>query len=208
MREYKNLKLDKNSVYPTICSFFTPNWEYPQWGKRLAKNCTDLGLNYYISEYPDSKGYLSNCRIKPEHIRRVLQETNTPVLWIDVDGSIYKTPEIFKNCNKDFMAKMMAPERSRYWHVGTLFFNNTPMGTTFLNAWADATNDSSGSDELILDNLWNQSDFKDTMSYSDIPPEYFRMKNKRYRPSNTDVIVHRISTGDAKLKLKKANAYV
>lgn len=205
MKNYINYSLDLESKYPTICSLYTPNWEYPAFAEKLAKNCEELNLNYNICGYEDTGSYLRNCRLKPNHIQSVMEDLNRPLLWIDVDGSIYKKPEIFVNTEKDFMAKKMPVNRVRYWHVGTMFFNNTHMGKNFLKAWVEKTNTISGSDELALDLLWNEGEFEKCLSFSDIPVYYFRIKNRKYSPNTKDVIIHRISRGEDKLKLKKTN---
>lgn len=203
MKNYINYDIDTELKYPVICSLYTPNWEYPIWAKKLAGNCETLKLDYNICGYEDTKSYLKNCRLKPNHIQKVMKECDRPVLWIDVDGSIYKKPEIFVNTKNDFMAKKMAAQRQRHWHVGTIFFNNSNMGKQFLNAWVEKTNSIKGSDELALDILWKEGRFNNSLSSSDIPASYFRIKNKKYVANNSDVIVHRISTGEAKTKEMK-----
>lgn len=175
----------------TLISFYTKDWQYPQHAKRLAAECEALGMPCVIEELPSTGSYLKNTCMKPQFILDKLQELKSPVLWVDVDGSIYKCVEMV-NC--DFAARRMSPERNRTWHVGTMCFNYTPNMLKFLERWIENTGNLS--DESALEKTWQQ--FGATIDTVDLPPEYFYIEQRGKRPPTGTVIMHRISSSAMK----------
>ena len=179
-------------MYPLIVSFYTDDWEYPQHAERLRRECDSLGLDHRIERRESRGGYLQNSCIKPEFIRDCLQE-GCPVLWVDVDGSIFARPDWFLDDNWDFQArKMDKRHRKREWHVGTMWFNYNDRVMEFVSQWVKNT--GAISDESALEKTWRQVKLKSV----DIPPEYFQIESSR-RPHLPDtVILHRISNSPIK----------
>lgn len=185
----------------TIISFYTNDWTYPAHAERLKKECDAIGINSLIEELPTTGSYLKNTCMKPQFILDKLNEIKSPVLWVDVDGSIYKKPELIDMLDCDFAAKRMSAERSRTWHVGTMWFNYTPRMIHFLESWIK--NIGVISDESALEKTW--SEMSGLISTYDLPPEYFHIiRRTREIPKDT-VIAHRISDGESKkLELPEA----
>lgn len=180
-------------MLPLIISFYTPDWEYPKHAERLKKECESLHLEYRIEERSSRGGYLENTCIKPEFIRDMLHEEKRPVLWIDVDGSIYDQPTFFDGIDADFAAKRMPKNRNRSWHVGTMWFNYNLGVLDFIDRWIELTGELS--DESSLEEA--HKEFK-SLKISDIPPEYFRIEERRKAPPNGTVIMHRLSNSESK----------
>jgi hypothetical protein len=192
--------------YPTIISFYTQNWKYPSYATAMKRDCTRLGLQHHIVERADTRDWLKNTRLKPKFIYETLLELKRPVLWIDVDGSILKVPEIFKaDYPFDFAAKKKSTTSERIWHVGTMYFNYTPSAMDFLKEWNDKIVDEKWSDELSLDLLWKQHKESSTNLRTDeLPVQYFKMLNANAPdPNNDTVICHRASKGDSKMAYKR-----
>jgi hypothetical protein len=192
--------------YPTVISFYTPDWEYPNYAHKMKDDCDRIGLHHHIVEKPDSKDWLKNTRMKPQFIYETLLELKRPVLWIDVDGSILNLPEIFKGDYPfDFAAKKKSNLSDRIWHVGTMYFNYTPSALEFLEEWCEKIVDDEWSDELSLDILWKKhSETKDSLRSSDIPRQYFKILNNHNRQPEWDtVICHRASEGKSKMAFKR-----
>lgn len=181
-------------MYPLVVSFFTDDWGYPRHAERLRAECDRLGLDHRIERRESRGGYLQNSCIKPEFIRECLQ-AGRPVLWIDVDGSIFAKPDWFLDTNWDFQARKMDKKtRKREWHVGTLWFNPTPQTLEFVDAWVDRTGDMT--DESALDQVWKSRDWN--LRTRDIPADYFViLRDGRPRPPKC-VIGHRLSKGESK----------
>ena len=192
-------------MMPMVASFYTPNWEYPASAVRLRQECEGLGLDHYIQERPDAGGYLENCRQKPVYLLEVMRRHDRPLLWIDVDGSILRQPMELEVMHVDFGACPMR-KSGRQWHVGTLYFNNTPGALALLERWV-AELDSRTSDEAALDRVWRSPGWPATTA--ELPATYFavRRSNGRImslRPKNRIVIMHRLSTSPAKAAAKAA----
>jgi hypothetical protein len=173
-----------------IVSFFTADWQYPQHASRLAKECADLGLRYRIEQLQTTSSYLRNCCMKPAYIRMCLEEEKGPVMWMDVDGSIFQKPDFFSDDDPfDFQAKRMnSMNRRRAWHVGTMWWNYTDEARSFIDRWVDNTGEST--DESSLEYTWRQPH---NLRTRDIPKSYFEiLRDKRSRPQDV-VIGHRLS---------------
>ena len=178
---------------PTLISFFTNDWEYPAHAKRLKRECEILKIDYVIKERPSAGGYLENTCMKPFFILECLKELKKPVLWVDVDASIYKTPALLKNLNADFAAMPKAAGMSRKWHVGTLWFNYTPKAIKFLEKWCKLSHKLS--DESALQDLWEN--YQDINCF-ELPATYHLLLIHGNKPSHQTVIAHRISDGKSK----------
>lgn len=175
-----------------IVSFYTDDWVYPEHAKRLAGECDRLGLPHRIEKLASTRSYLRNCCLKPAYIQTCLQDAKEPVLWVDVDASILAPPTFFQDDDPyDFQAKRMGPQRTRTWHVGTMWWNYTPEALVFIERWVANTGEST--DESALEFTWRQDH---NLRTRDIPAPYFRIM-----PDEAGaVIVHRLSTGEAKLR--------
>ncbi len=194
------------SEYPTIISFYTRNWEYPEYAKKMKRSCVQLGLEHHIVEKQNTGNWLKNTAIKPHFILEALQELKRPVLWIDVDGSILKRPELLKSgYPHDFAARRMAEHRSRIWQVGTMYFNYTEATLNFLNVWTSELPKYRGSDEGALDIIWRSNpELVDTLSVGELPKEYFEMlRGTGAVPSSDTIVCHRASKDDSKMEMKR-----
>lgn len=178
---------------PILISFFTNDWQYPQHGERLKGECRNLGIQYDIQELPSAGGYLQNTCMKPQFILEMLKKHKQPVLWVDVDASIYATPDFFNDLEVDFSGRPKVGRQAdgRKWHVGTMWFNYTPKTLIFLERWVELSNKVS--DELALHELWGE--FQD-ITYVEMPESYHRIMN--VDSSRGVVISHRISSGRSK----------
>jgi len=176
----------------TLISFYTKDWKYPQHAQRLCGECEQLGVPCVIEELPTTGSYLKNTCLKPQFILDKLEELKSPVLWVDVDASLFKYP-CFED-RVDFAARRMAETRKRTWHVGTMWFDYTVHMIAFLKRWIENTGELS--DESALERTWQE--LGDTLVTADLPPEYFYIERKGQTPPCDTVIMHRISDGPVK----------
>lgn len=186
--------------HPTVISFYTPNWKYPEYAKKLQEKCEFLGLQHHILGITDQGDYLKNCCYKPKFIYESLKSLKTDVLWIDVDGDILKLPDLFleeKFNSIDFAAKKMNKNRSRTWHVGTMWFNYTEAMLFFLEKWIELTGDLS--DESSLEQAWKL--YGSSIVTYDLPQEYFIIPKWHGNQNKNAVVIHTISDGESKNKV-------
>lgn len=189
---------------PTIISFYTDDWEYPKHAERLKKECNNLHILYDIRQLPSTKDYHANCRLKAEFILQRLQELKTPLLWIDVDGSLLKTPvelsKLSQNYDVGLRPRRVIHSNGYNWHVGTMWFNYTGPALEFLTTYATT---ASGTDEHKLQQAWLKH--QHNIRVYTLPEKYFvviNSSNRKNLPEDT-VIAHRISKSDLKLAAKK-----
>lgn len=176
----------------TLISFYTKDWKYPQYATALKMDCERLDVPYRIQELPTTGSYLKNTCLKPQFILDKLNELKSPVLWVDVDASLYGYPDC--KYAVDFAARRMPEHRDRTWHVGTMWFNYTPVMISFIQKWIENTGNLS--DESALDRTWRE--IGDTITTADLPPEYFYIEKKGRSIPNGTVIMHRISKSPIK----------
>lgn len=199
----------------TLISFYTKDWQYPQHAKRLKRECDALGIPSVIQELPSTGSYLKNTCLKPQFILDKLKELKSPVLWVDVDGSVLQKPKLTYKIDVtslesprqeyaesplssgfDFAARRMAETRSRTWHVGTMWFNYTPAMIEFLEKWIENTGRIS--DESALEKTWQDHGWM--IETYNLPPEYFYIERRGKPIPQGTVIMHRISSGESKKK--------
>ena len=193
-------------TYPIIISFYTKSWTYEQHAKRLREECDRLGLRHHIAELPDTGGWISNTRLKPEFIRKSLNELKEPVLWVDVDGSICRHPTFLSlPTSLDFMGRHQRTGPKRTWHVGTMFFNYTDKITKLLDHWCERS--KNGTDEASFDVVWKELAETLGLSSVELPAEYFEiLTSDNARPTSHTVICHRLSKCERKLAMKRRHA--
>lgn len=193
---------------PRIISFYTQDWEYPQHARRLSQECTALGLQHRIDCRSSTGSYLGNTCMKSQFVRECLDQETDPLLWIDVDGSIYRHPRELESLDGYDMAARRRRQVNEYgyaWHVGTLWFAPTPATREFVRIWSEH---STGTDENRFQEAWRQ--MQDRIRIYELPEQYFFIYNSTNRhnlPLDT-VIAHRISRSDMKLREKEISRQI
>lgn len=191
-----------DSNFPILVSFYTDTWQYRTYSDALKADATRLGLSHHIVEQESDKFWFKNTRIKPIFLLNAFRELQHPMLWIDVDGSLYKKPDEFAlPITYDLMMRRKPANHNRKWHVGTMFLNNTQNVENFLCRWVEYLDIyPNASDELCLDYMRRKGELDFLNIAENIPSSYFVM-NKENRPSSSTVILHRESGGsDKKLR--------
>ena len=183
-----------SSDYPLIVSFYTDDWLYPTHARQLRAECNRLGLDSHIERRPSAGGYLENTCQKPTFLLECLERFQRPVLWIDVDGSIRRLPDHFRERGWDMQARRMPPVRPRTWHVGTMYWEPTDVALAFIRRWIELTGDMS--DESSLEQAWQEQGH--TLKARDIPSTYFEIPTPRRPMTRECVIFHRLSSGASK----------
>lgn len=186
-------------MFPLIISYYTKTWDYEKHAERLRKECNNLGLKHEIKLIESSGSWISNTRLKPKFIKDCMDEYDSPLLWIDVDGSIYKTPDFLKDCQYDFVGRHQRTGPMRTWHVGTMFFNNTEGGKRILNAWNEQCTIGTGTDEAAFEEAWKSVN---DVSYKELPDTYFLILDGTTERKHDTVIAHRLSKCPSKMEMK------
>lgn len=184
-----------------MISFYTPNWKYPEYAHALTEDCKRLGVNYLIESRQDTGDYLANCRLKPAYIAECLRRLDGPVLWIDVDGSLYWQPTLLEgDIGYDFGARRKPPTSPRTWHVCTLYF--TPNALPFVDEWTKACEKQKWSDESALNAMWDEGI---QIPAFELPASYHHIWDHGDVPAEL-VIGHRLSDSEQKNQFMRQRA--
>jgi len=140
-----------NDNTPIVISYYTNNWEYPDRAATLAKDCEMFCLESDIVELVDQGSWIKNTRMKGEFVHQKLEEHKRPVLWVDGDSRILKSPIGISDA-ADFAAVRAKSPSKKTWYAGTLYFNYTGPGREIARLWAKST--ITGSDHMALENVW------------------------------------------------------
>ena len=188
-----------------IISFYTPDWEYPRYADLLRRDCDRLGLDHHIVEKPSTNSYVKNCQIKAFFIRDTLEEFRCPVLWIDADGSLIRSPELLMSpdiLDHDIAGNHPkdAPHRV---HVGSIWFNYTNNTRKFVDTWCGGIERKNPLDDAAFNGTWDL--MKNEIKFFALPPAYFYILKNHDDPVPNDVyIVHRLSKSDLKWAYKQS----
>jgi len=184
----------------TVISFYTPNWEYPTHAERLRQECRRLRLNHVIEQRTTTGSYLRNCCLKPGFISECMASFSGPLLWVDVDASIFHVPTFFQSLppSTDIAAKQRADTSDLVWHVGTIWFQNNNTTREFVDTWRSI---GTSTDERSFNVTCAK--MKDRLNIADIPPAYFQIQQRSAPVLPETVILHRISSSPEKLSEKR-----
>ncbi len=187
---------------PTVISFYTPDWDYPEYAKKLQADCQRFGLSCWIIEKSSRRDYVQNCNLKPGFILEALRKFESPVFWIDIDGSIIDAPELLFDDHLqefDIAGNRSIKDPSRI-HVGSIWFNHNPLVLDFVEQWNDRVQQR-GLDDAVFNSLW--SAYSDQIKFYQLPDHYFFLHADQTKPIPSDtVILHRLSSSDLKWQYK------
>lgn len=121
-----------------IISFYSDTLHsnyYSQSANLLKSDCDRLGLDYHIENLKGHSEYKKNCKMKPFFILDGLKKFNQPVVWLDCDSRIVKTPTFQNLENVDFAGVKKKENNGQAMIASTLFFNNTKSSLGLLEEW-------------------------------------------------------------------------
>lgn len=136
----------------TLISYYTDNWAYPEYARKLKGRCRELQISYRVKHLQDTGTWISNTRLKPQFIYETLLSKNTPILWVDVDSTLVQAPPVDLSYDVGAVPKRVKTEKTFF--VSTIFINNTPKGIEFAKRWAECPIE--GSDHMAMEHIWRE----------------------------------------------------
>jgi len=154
---------------------------YSRSASMLKKDCERLKLDYHIENLQGHSEYKRNCKMKPGFILACIKKFNQPVVWLDCDSRIVKTP-FFENLQSvDYAGVKRGGDADPTMIASTLFFNTTESSIKLLEEWArrcELTENSERADHSILIDLLNEK--SDTnLVFQWLPDSYGAIWNNR-----------------------------
>lgn len=122
-----------------IVSFYSDTLHskyYSQSAFQLKQDCERLKLDYHIENLQGHNEYKKNCKMKPFFILNCIKKFNQPVVWLDCDSRVVKTP-IFTDLEKvDYAGVKRGGDKDPVMIASTLYFNITDSSMKLLEEWS------------------------------------------------------------------------
>ncbi len=163
--------------FPVIISYFTVDTPYEDEAKKLTASCESLGLKYCIEGVPSFSKWEANCAYKARYVYEKWKELNAPVMWIDADAIVKRTPLLLYRTDVDF-----AIHKIDRWEIasGTIFFNQTDPAEKLLQEWMRRCENASDTwDQHHLDMAWESVASRHPIKTLWLPQSYTRIFDRK-----------------------------
>lgn len=109
---------------------------YEKCSVDLIKSLGHFGVPYEIEQLNSLGSYKLNCSRKPKYILDKLDEWDCPLLWLDIDTILLKSPDAFGvlSDDVDVVISSAIPNVAGI-KASPLLFNNTDNAKSFLGTW-------------------------------------------------------------------------
>jgi len=131
---------------------------YTNHAKRFISECEKYDLDYHVEELKGEGNYFKNCRLKAGFIQSCMDKFKMPLVWLDIDTYIERSPDIDNLSNVDFagvkrLQTIEKPKPRKFYgdrsgdrndksfksgypiFAHCLFFNSTPNSLKVLETW-------------------------------------------------------------------------
>lgn len=152
-----------------IVSGYTKNTPYEKEINNLRISLKQFGFtDEHLVPFENKGTWEKNCQYKAYIIKEKLKQLNTPVVWLDADAVLKKSPDIFCQINEDLGLCFYRQELMS----GTLFFKPTENNFKLLDEWIKLNNENPQKwDQKVLQqivNNWKINYYKLPLSYCKI----------------------------------------
>ena len=168
---------------------------YSQSAKLLKSDCDRLKLDYYIENIKGHSEYKKNCKMKPFFILECIRKFKQPVVWVDCDSRIVKTPTFENLSDVDYAGVKRGGNADPVMIASTLYFNNSEASIKLLEEWsrrcALKENNERADHSILLDYLKNK---KENLVFKWLPDSYgvifFNRLTEEYILQNSVIYTH------------------
>lgn len=124
---------------PLFVSFYTP--DYARAAGRLMESLRKFKLEHEVVPTDDTGRWVLNCGKKPQFIWNMISANpNRPIVWLDADCEIKRTPRILLNRRLEDIAVcryVWRKARKPELFSGTVYFNCTPAARKVVDRWIE-----------------------------------------------------------------------
>jgi len=180
-----------------VVSMFTVGTEYEVEVNSLKQSLDTLSIKYEIVGVKPQGSWEKNTQIKPVVIRQVMDKYRMPVVWIDADAIVKKTPEFFTTVREDLSYYTLKwPNGFNEMLVGTVYFDYNDKVMKFLELWAQLNQSNNFPDGKNFQTLMEKNE---SLTVKDLPADYIKIFDNDLIVSKDPVVVH----NQASRRLKK-----
>lgn len=125
------------SELPLVVSYYTKGTPYEEEVEGLRESCKQFGIECLIEGLEPQGSWAENCAIKPYFLRKMMQELDRPLLWVDADA-VFLQPMAFEEFMFSDLSLLRYEEDSDVRFsvaAGTVFINATEGGKKSLDLW-------------------------------------------------------------------------
>lgn len=145
-------RLPTGGPEPVFVNYFTRDTAYAALADRLRSTLDRFGLEHHIEAVESVGSWEGNCAMKAKFVRRMWEQTDRPVVWLDADATVEADPALLRACGADFAA-----HKWQGWEIcsGTLFFGRADSARRLLDRWVlRCAADPLLWDQMHLDAAW------------------------------------------------------
>ncbi len=175
------------SETPVVLCYFTLNTPYADEARKLKESCIRLGLDHRIVGVQPRGSWEANCAYKARFVEEWWRALGRPVLWVDADAIVHRTPELLRGVAADF-----AVHRALGWMFasGTVFFNQSAEAEALLVRWRERCEaDPKTWDQVHLDAAWEDIARAQPLETLWLPREYTYIADLADAPVAEDPVI-------------------
>lgn len=113
---------------------------YESCANRLKKQIESFGGKLIIKTPSLTNSYNANCLYKPQIILNTLEETKTPVIWIDADCYVNELPVEFDGFEEHDIGFVVRTHDYKTPHAALIYFNYNDNVKRFMKKWIEKCN--------------------------------------------------------------------
>ena len=163
--------------YPIFCSYYTNNYPYNMYIKKLKKSLDRFNLKYEILELENKGDWVSNCAQKANSIKTIFYKyPDNSIFWLDADSELLREPTFLKNFNFDFALNLR-----NGWNVWSsqIGFGRTEVSEKILNRWVKYCNEYPYVwDQVTLGYAWSDIQSDEKVNTLKMNQEFFLKKTR------------------------------
>ena len=123
---------------PIFVSYYTKGSVYETEAKELVASLDHFGVEHKVCAIEDRGSWSANCCYKAEFLLEMLEKYQRPVVWVDADSLVVRSPDFFNGLSADvalYVNDHVDPSSDGKILTGTIFANNTPSAKKLLQLW-------------------------------------------------------------------------
>lgn len=158
---------------PVIISYYTIDTAYEEEAAGLIESCRALGLEHAVEGVRARGSWEGNCAMKAGFVQDAWSRLGRPVLWVDADARVRRSPELLRGVTAD-----LAVHKAARWQFasGTVYFGASALAGEAVRVWRRrCEEDPMTWDQVHLDRAWEEVSLGAPLETLWLPQAYTRI---------------------------------